>query len=108
LTDFEAFISAFKSDVSSWDEHHKRGKGLNDLLAIAKGNGAGVRAETNGMGLFFDFREGSGSVTARAAGAKNSGTRYSMVLIDTQFEFVTKKEINAFLDAFLEAQCIRS
>ena len=95
-------MSAFKSDVSSWDEHHKRGKGLNDLLAIAKGNGAWVRAETNGMGLFFDFREDAGSITVRGAGASNSGTRYSIVLIDTQFEYVTKKEINAFLNAFME------
>ena len=104
LTDFEAFISAFKSDVSSWAEHHKRGKGLNDLLAIAKGNGAWVRAETNGMSIFFDFRTASGNITEREAGASNSGTRYSMVLIDSQFEHVTKKEMNAFLDAFLEKQ----
>jgi len=104
LTDFEAFISAFKSDVSSWAEYHKRGKGLNDLLAIAKGNGAWIRAETNGMGVFFDFRAGSGNITARKAGASNSGTRYSMVLIDSQFVHVTKKEMNAFLDAFLEKQ----
>ncbi len=104
LTDFEAFISAFKSDVSSWAEYHKRGKGLNDLLAIAKGNGAWVRAETNGMGIFFDFRDGSHNITAREAGASNSGTKYSLVLIDSQFKYVTKKEINAFLDAFLEKQ----
>jgi excisionase family DNA binding protein len=102
LSDFEAFVSAFKSDVTSWDAVHKRGKGLNDLLAIAKGNSSWVRAETNGMGLFFDFREGSDRIAARDAGAGNSGTRYSMVLIDTQFEYVTKRELNALLDAFLE------
>ncbi len=102
LSDFQAFVSAFKSDVTSWGAEHKRGKGLNDLLAIAKGNDSWVRAETNGMGLFFDFREGTGRIAARDAGAGNSGTRYSMVLIDTKFEYVTKKEINAFLDAFLE------
>jgi excisionase family DNA binding protein len=102
LSDFEAFVNAFKSDVTSWDAAHKRGKGLNDLLAIAKGNGSWVRAETNGMGLFFDFREGADSIAVRDAGAGNSGTRYSMVLIDTQFEYVTKKEVNASLDAFLE------
>jgi len=104
LSDFEAFISAFKSDVSSWDETHKRGKGLNDLLSIAKGNKAWVRAETNGMGVFFDFREGEGHVDTRDAGTSAKGTRYSVVLIDSRFEYVTKKEINAFLDAFLEAQ----
>lgn len=104
LSDFEVFITAFKSSVSSWDETHKRGKGLNDLLSIAKGNSAWVRAETNGMGVFFDFREPAGRVVARDAGTSTKGTRYSMALIDSQFEYVTKKEMDAFLDAFLEAQ----
>lgn len=104
LGDFEAFISAFKSDVSSWDERHRRGKGLNDFLGIAKGNGAWVRAESNSMGVLFDFRDGAGNITVKEAGTREAGTRYSMVLMDSQFEHVTKKEMNAFLDAFLEKQ----
>ena len=104
LSDFEAFVSAFKSDVSSWDERHKRGKGLNNLLGVAKGNGSWVRAETNGLGIFFDFRQGAGGAKVKAVGTRAQGTRYSMVLIDTQFEYVSKKEINGFLVAFLEGQ----
>jgi len=34
----------------------------------------------------------------------NAYLRGSKFLIDSRFEYVTKKEINAFLDAFLEAQ----
>lgn len=104
LTDFEAFANAFKSDVSSWAKHHRRGKGLNDLLGVAKGNRAWVRAETDGMRLFFDFRKDKGTVARGPSGTATKGTRYSIVLIDSSFEYVTKKEVNEFVDSFMEEQ----
>ncbi len=102
MDDLSAFVTAFKSDVSSWEDHHKRGKGLNDLLAIAKGNGAWVRTESNDMGLFFDFQKSENQARTRPAGTKAAGTRYSIVLIDSEFDYVTKREINTFLDDFME------
>jgi hypothetical protein len=104
LTDSEAFVTAFKSDVTSWDQSHQRGKGLNDLLAIAKGNRAWVRAETDALSLFFDFREEGGRISKRPAGTPTKGTRYSIVLIDSSFEYVTKREVNEFVDRFMEEQ----
>ena len=102
VDDFKAFINAFKSNVSSWEDYHQRGKGLNDLLGVAKGNGAWVRAESNGMGVLFDFGNDDDDICAKNAGTKGAGTRYIMVLKDTQFTHVTKKEIDALLDDFME------
>lgn len=102
LNNKEAFVNAFKSDVSSWDSGHKRGRGLNDLLGIAKGNGAWVRAESNQLGLFFDFREPESNILSKQSGTKESGSRFSMVLIDSEFEYVTKKEIDMILTNYLE------
>ena len=102
LDDYRAFISAFKSDVSSWEDIHNRGKGLNDLLAIAKGNGAWVRAESNEMGVFFDFSKEHDSIDIKPAITKAKGTRYSMVLIDSKFDYITKSEMNTLIDNYLE------
>ena len=102
LDDFKAFISAFKSSVSSWADIHDRGKGLNDLLAIAKGNGSWVRAESNGKGVFFDFSNNADSIKVKVAGTKAMGTRYCMVLIDAEFDYVTKSEINTIVNNYLE------
>jgi hypothetical protein len=102
LDDFKAFMSAFKANVSSWADIYDRGKGLNDLLAIAKGNGAWVRAESNGMGIFFDFSNKADSINVKTAGTKATGTRYSMVLIDAEFDYVTKREMNNILINYLE------
>ena len=102
LSSSEAFVSAFKSDVSSWGSTHKRGRGLNDLLSIAKGNGAWVRAESNGLSLFFDFRNLSESISTKKTGTQEHGSRFSMVLIDSEFEYVSRKEIDSVLNDYLE------
>ena len=102
LNDYQALITAFKSDVSSWDDIHKRGMGLNDLLGVTKGNGSWVRAESNGKGVFFDFTKSSCKVNARNAGTDVNGTRYCLILIDSEFNYVSKKEINQLLDKHLE------
>ncbi len=102
LGDHQAFVSAFKSEVSSWGDEHKRGKGLNDLLGIAKGNQSWVRAESNGEGILFDFQGEASTITHRAAGTAQTGTRFSMVLTDSVFEYVPKATINAIVDDYLE------
>ena len=98
----EAFLCAFKSNVSSWDSKHKRGRGLNDLLSVAKGNDAWVRAESNQQGLLFDFRKPSDYICSKKSGTKENGTRFSMVLIDSKFEYVTKQEIDSILNNYQE------
>jgi len=102
LSDLKAFVLAFKSDVSSWEDFHRRGKGLNDLLSIARGNRACIRAETNGLSIRFDFRGEQPNLEVAEAGTIASGTRYCMVLIDSTFDEVSKNEIDSMLDAFLE------
>ena len=102
LTDPLAFVSAFKANVTSWDDLHKRGKGLNDLLAIAKGNDACVRAESNEQCIVFDFEQGANSLAFRRASTRATGTRYCVVLIDSNFDMPTKSEIDGILDEFME------
>jgi len=102
LEDVKAFISAFKSDVSSWDDEHKRGKGLNDILSVAKGNKAWLRAESNGKSVLFDFSTNEIHPELKRAGTDEAGTRYSIMLTDSQFDQITKKEMNELIDRFME------
>ena len=48
---------AFKSEVSSMKAQFKRGKGLNDILSIIKGNASLLRVETGQTGLFLILAE---------------------------------------------------
>jgi hypothetical protein len=102
LNDYQALITAFKSNVSSWDDIHKRGKGLNDILGVTKGNESWVIAESNGRGVFFDFTKAPCEINVRNAGTDESGTRYCLIFIDSEFNYVSKKEINQLLDNHLE------
>jgi hypothetical protein len=104
MSDYVALINAFKSDVSSWSDEHKRGKGLNDLLGVAKGNGAWVRAESNRQGVLFDFQGKTDRIDHDTAGTLEQGTRFCMVLIDDAFEYVSKATIDSILDDYLETQ----
>jgi hypothetical protein len=102
LNDYQALITAFKSNVSSWDDIHKRGKGLNDILGVTKGNESWVIAESNGRGVFFDFTKAPCEINVRNAGTDESGTRYCLIFIDSEFNYISKKEINQLLDNHLE------
>ena len=100
-----ALYLAFKSTVTRWGDEARRGNGLNDLLAIGKGNMAWVRVETNGTSLIFDFREGCDDpVKQGGASAKTIGTRFSLVLIDAEFRDVSKEEINELIDQAMRYQ----
>ena len=101
----DALYLAFKSTVTRWGDDARRGNGLNDLLAIGKGNMAWVRVESNGTSLFFDFREGRDhSIKRGDASAKTVGTRFSLVLIDAEFRDVSKEEINDLIDQAMRYQ----
>jgi excisionase family DNA binding protein len=102
LSDMQALIWAFKSGVSSWDDKHERGKGLNDILGVAKGNRGNVRAESNGRAVRFDFKSGSHCCSVGDAGTQSDGTRYCIVLTDSEFAATTKSEIDQMLDKFVE------
>jgi len=105
LSDAKALCMAFKSSVTSWGDEAKRGKGLNDLLAVGKGNQAWVRVESNGMSLFFDFRkEPERWVEKGKSSTTTLGTRFSLVLIDAAFKDVSKEEIDALIDSALEKE----
>lgn len=100
LSDRDAFLTAFKPNVSSWGDEHKRGKGLTDILSIAMGNKAVIRAESGPNVWLGDFRDGSHIV--RQDSALPRGTRVSLVLIDHEFETKTYEEATAQIDALLK------
>jgi hypothetical protein len=102
LSDVKAFVYSFKSGVSSWGDEHKRGKGLNDILGVAKGNRGSVQAESNGQAALFDFHNDPPMCSLTSAGTQSQGTRYCVVLTDSQFAPTTKSEIDQMLDRFLE------
>ena len=97
LSDEKALVSAFLSDVSSWADEHKRGKGLNDVMGIALGNQAWLRCEANGLGLFANFQEGAMSVELISNLADATGTRVGIILIDNNFRQTHRVEVNQIL-----------
>ncbi|MBF0106933.1 MAG: hypothetical protein HQM16_16595 [Deltaproteobacteria bacterium] len=104
LSDLEALCLSFKSTVTSWDDIAERGKGLNDLLAIGKGNQAWVRVECNGISLFFDFGKIPFETKVREASTKTAGTRFSLVLIDANFIDVSRAEIDLMIEKIMREQ----
>ena len=87
---------AFKSEVSSMEEHLKRGKGLNDILSIIKGNSSLLRVETGQTGLFFNFSKKKVSLLTPKINIK--GTRFALSLIDSDIKSVSRNSINKMLD----------
>lgn len=100
LSDRDAFLTAFKPNVSSWGDEYKRGKGLTDILSIAMGNKAVIRAESGEHIWHGDFRDGKHVIRQNAALPR--GTRVSLVLIDHDFETKTYDEASAQIDALLK------
>lgn len=101
LSDLQAFVTAFKSNVTSWDDVHNRGRGLNDILGVAMGNHSRVRAESNGLSLRFDFETDQAQVDIIHPGTQTTGSRYSVVLIDSEFSGITKKQVDVVIDNVL-------
>jgi excisionase family DNA binding protein len=93
---------AFKSEVSRMEVEPKRGKGLNDVISVAKGNKSWLRADSNQHGLFFDFRNPEDKVTYSDPKIDTMGTRFCLVLIDNEFSSVSRDEVNAIMSKFME------
>lgn len=99
LSEDKLLQMAFLSEVSRMDVEPKRGKGLNDVIGIAKGNGAWLRVESNGHGLFFDFGEGD-DISLATPPLSTSGTRFCLVLIDSSFEEVPRSTVDKIIQSF--------
>ncbi len=102
LSDERLLHMAFLSEVSRMDIEPKRGKGLNDVLAIAKGNGAWLRVESNGHGLFFNFEGQKGAIALAKPPLPTRGTRFCLLLIDSSFQKISRHEMNKFIQSFLD------
>lgn len=102
LSDASALASAFLSDVSSWSDEHKRGKGLNDVMGIALGNQAWLRCDANGMGIFADFYKGAETLEIVSGLSDHQGTRIALILMDSVFKHVERTDVNNFLNTLLE------
>ena len=92
---------AFQSEVSRMEVEPKRGKGLNDVMAIGKGNSSWLKVETGGLAMMFDFRGGQDKITFTHPIAQASGTRFGLVLIDSEFEKFSRASINEIVDKFM-------
>lgn len=95
------FAKAFKAEVSSMEVEPKRGKGLNDTISIAKGNKSWLRVDSNEYSLMFDFKHEDVVKLIKPALVTN-GTRFSFVLIDSDFQKVTREEVDQVMNKFLE------
>lgn len=102
LSDEKAFVSSFLSDVSSWSDEHKRGKGLNDIMGIGIGNEAWIRCESCGIGMFANFLAGQSEIKFDPTCTSVVGTRVGLILIDNLFKDVSRAEVNSVLNTFLE------
>ena len=102
LDDTTLLSMSFQSEISRMEVEPKRGKGLNDVLSIAKGNGSWLRADSNGLGLFFDFREGKDLISFSYPNIDTNGTRFCLLLIDSEFQQIDRKEINVMMQNFME------
>lgn len=102
LSEERLLAMAFLSEVSRMDIEPKRGKGLNDVIGIAKGNRGWLRVESSGHGLFFDFRSETDRITLAEPPVATRGTRFCLVLIDSVFDKISRSETDEVLHAFLD------
>ncbi len=97
LNDRQAFLKSFQSQVSSWPDSARRGKGLCDLLTIALGNGGWVKADANELSLFFNFTASQRQVEFNKPLTEIKGTRFSIILFEKDFKGTTREEIDSFV-----------
>jgi hypothetical protein len=102
LNDSRALIMAFKSKVSSWGDEHERGKGLTDLLKIVFECNSHFRVESGSGAYQFYCHATQAKVTAIEPSTRESGTRFSITLIDDGFTDIKREYVDAFVDEYLE------
>lgn len=101
MNDKELLPFAFQSEVSRMEVEPKRGKGLNDIISIAKGNKSWLRVDSGTEGLFFDFRTGD-NITFVNSVVNCRGTRFCLVLIEAGFENISRENVNQIMREFME------
>lgn len=101
LTNTQALLTAFKPKVSSWPDEYNRGKGLTDIFGIAMGNQSVLKVESGSMKLQIDFR--TNNIYLESSLTEAHGTRFTLVLIDRDFEMKSKAQVTEFIDQQLEA-----
>jgi hypothetical protein len=94
-----AFLSAFKSSVSSWSDSFNRGKGLTDVIKIALGNDSYFRAESGAMGFIIPWDRKDRWVRPMCS---VSGTRYSIVLTDNEFRNISREIADDYVEKLLK------
>lgn len=100
LTDLHAFLSAFKPGVSSWPDEHKRGHGLTDILGIALGNRSIIHAESGGHSFEANLERADWKTSFDVR--KPQGTRFSLVVIDHEFEMKSRDDVRNYIDERLK------
>jgi len=98
LGDKEALITAFKSNVSSWSDEYKRGKGLTDVLSIFLGNYSYFRVDSGNMAFRIDWEKQAKILKPMCDVA---GTRHSIVLTDGKFDKINRDTANSFVDGLI-------
>jgi predicted DNA-binding transcriptional regulator AlpA len=94
---------AFQSEVSRMEVEPKRGKGLNDVMSISKGNKSWLVVDTGGLGMRFDFRTSADKIEFCEPIVSVPGTRFTMVMIDSEFQKYSRPQINEIMQKFLES-----
>ena len=102
LSDIKAFVTAFKSNVSSWLDKHGRGKGLNDIFGIGIGNRSIIRVESNNSAFFASFLYKEQKINLCNSVTNTRGTRLTLILIDNIFKDISRKETDEVITKFLE------
>lgn len=97
LPDKKAFLEAFRPFVTSW-AGTPRGKGLTDVLSIALGNDSLLRVDVGDLGISMDLREKDHpKIEFIRPMASEKGTRFGLILIDTNFEKTGRKEVDVLI-----------
>jgi excisionase family DNA binding protein len=101
LDDETALLMAFKSNVSSWGDEFKRGKGLTDILKIAFECNSFLKVESGDLAYMFYCQDERRGIEKAQASTYVPGTRFSITLIDNHFKEIERAEVNKFIDTYL-------
>jgi excisionase family DNA binding protein len=102
LSDEEALLWAFRPYVSSWDDEHKRGKGLTDILKIAFECSSFFRVESGNAALLMKFKDGISLIERIPPSSSATGTRISLILVDNQFKEANRQDIDNLIKSYLK------
>ncbi len=97
---------SFMSEVSRMEAEPSRGKGLSDVIAVGKGNDSWFRVDSNGFGVSFDFRKQEDQINYTKPIVMAPGTRFCLVLIDSELKKISRKETNNIVQSFLDGSSL--